>query len=144
MLKYKEVKQKYKKNFQRAKFNGVKKFKKLRYSRPKGRLVLMALNKCKSSSRQMLSAHGVITKYLKKRKVHVWSRVYPDFADFYKTKGVRMGGGRGKHFRFKLRFFAGAALFEVAPRGSLKKKTEYFVKNAGKKLGVRTKFCINY
>ena len=92
----------------------------------------------------MLSAHGVITKYLKKRKVHVWSRVYPDFADFYKTKGVRMGGGRGKHFRFKLKVFAGMALFEAAPRGSLKKKTEYFVKNAGKKLGVRTKLCINY
>lgn len=71
MLKYKDVKQKYKKNFQRAKFNGVKKFKRLRYCRAKGRVALIGLDKCKSNGRQMQSAHGVITKYLKKRKVHV-------------------------------------------------------------------------
>lgn len=55
-----------------------------------------------------------------------------------------MGGGRGKHFRFKLRFFAGAILFETAPSGYLKPQTEKYVKRAGHKLGVRTKLCINY
>lgn len=118
MLKYKDIKQKYKKNFQRAKFNGVKKYKKLTLCRIVGRVNLISTGKSKGIGKQMLAAHHVMIRYLKKRKVHVWSRVYADFANHYKTKGVRMGGGRGKHFRFKFKYRAGEHVFETCPRGS--------------------------
>lgn len=143
MLKYKEIKQKYKKNFQRVGFNGVLKFKNLIYLRAAGRVALLSGGKLKSSGRQMVAAHRVIIRFLKKRRLHVWSRIYPDFADFYKTKGVRMGGGRGKHFRFKIRFPLGQTIFEANSTLSKLEAAKHYVCSAGRKLGVKSKLLLH-
>jgi ribosomal protein L16/L10AE len=142
MLVFKDFKYRYRKTHQRARFKNFKFFKNSKKSFGFGHIQLLSLGKNKCSGRQLSSAFIIVKRRLKKRKGELWTPLFHDRLDFWKTKGVRMGGGRGKHYSATLKFNIGSIIFEGWLRRGLFKGCKRLLKKAAKRLSVPSKVVL--
>lgn len=113
IMTFKDIKYKYRRQHQRARFKNYDQFKNLRISIRDSSLALILVGKWKRTGRCLTSAFLTIKRRFLSRKSFIWSSKNQTVLDCNKTKGVRMGGGKGKHFKPKMLYSAGEVMFRI-------------------------------
>lgn len=92
------------------------------------------------SARQIEAVRCAMQKYIK-RKGKIWIRIFPHLPIFAKSKGSRMGKGKGSCVRWGSKVRSGTVLFEIS---SFLKKELIFaaLKAARHRLPVKTTIII--